>query len=220
MENDDLKIRWHEFANRVGAKKDINLIWEWLKQSYCNSDRFYHTFDHIRSCLNSLDYLNTTHSLIGRNLIDIEFAIWFHDIVYDTQKTNNEEESINLFVNAYGVMRINNDYSKENIIRMIEKSNHRIPTYDDPDKFDFSTLAFLDIDLNILSERADIFDQYETNIRREYEWVPLDLYRSKRSEILESFLSRRKIYNTVFWGKDFEIQARKNITRSIQSLKQ
>lgn len=76
-----------------------------------------------------------------------------------------------------------------------------------------------DIDLSILGKPEDRFDEYERQIRKEYEWVPEAAFTTGRSTILESFLARANIYTTQFFQEMYEVQARRNITRSLARLR-
>jgi len=51
----------------------------------------------------------------------------------------------------------------------------------------------MDVDLSILGQAAEKFLKYEAQIRMEYEWVPENIFATKRAEILERFLARKRI---------------------------
>lgn len=212
----ELRERWKTFAKKAGATKEISTVWEWIESAYTEKGRFYHNFDHIKQCLTLLDSLPDSDYLNEVNRIAIEFAIWFHDIVYNTTTSTNEEDSAFLFRNAFGVLKIENDYNWKNDVQyMILQTTHNATNGNN----DPVTQLFLDIDLSILSQESDIFNEYELNIRKEYEWVPLDVYREKRAEILEQFLQRSKIYLSDPL-QQYDAQARANLARSIAVLKQ
>ncbi len=79
-------------------------------------------------------------------------------------------------------------------------------------------ILVLDIDLSILGTEASIFDAYEEAIRYEYQWVPEVEYKAARSKILQSFLSRDRIFMTNHFFNHCEQIARSNIERSLQRL--
>ena len=76
----------------------------------------------------------------------------------------------------------------------------------------------LDIDLAILGQEQDIFKEYEDNIRKEYIYVPKEIFNPKRSEILQSFLDRKSIYLTDYFKDKYEEIARDNLKKSIKDL--
>ncbi len=69
----------------------------------------------------------------------------------------------------------------------------------------------VDIDLSILGSAADIFWQYEQDIRREYRQVPGPLFRYKRRQLLQQLLARERIYQTDYFYQRYEQSARNNI---------
>ena len=101
------------------------------------------------------------------------------------------------------------------IIRATAK--HEVPDgLSDEDEHDLA--LFLDMDLSILGAPAPVFDAYEAKVRKEYHFVPEEVFRAGRTRILESFVQRSDIYFTgegrARWGK----QARANLKRSLRAL--
>ncbi len=78
----------------------------------------------------------------------------------------------------------------------------------------------VDIDLSIFGQLPERFWQYENQIRKEYEWVPENIFTTKRAEILERFLARPKIFATELFFAKYEKPARVNLAESIRRLRQ
>jgi predicted metal-dependent HD superfamily phosphohydrolase len=76
----------------------------------------------------------------------------------------------------------------------------------------------VDIDLSILGAAPERFDEYETQVRAEYRWVPDFMFKPKRREILGEFLARDRIYATPVLRAQLEAHARMNLARSIARL--
>jgi predicted metal-dependent HD superfamily phosphohydrolase len=72
--------------------------------------------------------------------------------------------------------------------------------------------------LAILGSAAEVYARYEQAIRQEYEWVEVSVYRTKRGEVLRSFLDRDRIYGTDYFHQRLEGQARKNLEWAINRL--
>ena len=53
----------------------------------------------------------------------------------------------------------------------------------------------------------------------EYEWVPEDIFATKRAEILDRFLTRKRIYSTEHFFGRYEERARVNLIASLQGLR-
>jgi predicted metal-dependent HD superfamily phosphohydrolase len=75
-----------------------------------------------------------------------------------------------------------------------------------------------DIDLAILGQSQEVFDEYEIQIRSEYNWVSETDFVKGRSKVLQSFLNRPKVYSMEFFREKYEEQARKNLAHSIEQL--
>jgi predicted metal-dependent HD superfamily phosphohydrolase len=70
----------------------------------------------------------------------------------------------------------------------------------------------------ILGREAGDFWWYEGDIRKEYAWVPEDLFRRERVTILRDFLDRPHIYYHSEYRERFEAQARANLEQAIARL--
>jgi predicted metal-dependent HD superfamily phosphohydrolase len=207
MIRDKLYNRWTNFCAEIGAinQFSVDTVFEWIELAYTEPNRQYHTLSHLNQCFEELDQTNWTPA--------IEFALWFHDIVYDPSQFNNEEESVKIAINAMGLLQISQRCPERVLVpQMIlaTKSHKRTSDIEDLN-------LFLDIDLSILGQKSEIFDQYEKQIRKEYEFVPHEMFNLGRKSILNSFLAEKEIFYTPNMKK-YETQARENIQRSLNSL--
>ena len=76
----------------------------------------------------------------------------------------------------------------------------------------------VDVDLSILGRESNVFWHYEENIRKEYAWVPEQLFRQKRTEILSGFLENQHIYYHQKYREMFEEKAWLNLKQAIARL--
>ena len=182
-------------------------VFDDLDARYTAADRRYHDIHHIDYCLQLFD---TVRAWL-RNPDPIELAIWFHDAIYDSHKSDNEESSARLADSALtqlGVPRA----TRQSVCDLILATKHNAPPAD-PD-----AALLVDIDLSILGQPAPIFDAYEAGVRFEYAWVSDSDFRAGRSKVLQSFLDRTRIYTTDYFSAAFESAARQNLNRSIANL--
>jgi predicted metal-dependent HD superfamily phosphohydrolase len=169
-----------------------------LLRRYAEPHRRYHTLEHIRDVLSRVD----PDPLV-------EIVVWFHDAVYDTHRTDNEEQSAALaaaFMRDRGFTEVDIDL----VTRAI-----RATAKHEPDDLPPQMLRFLDADLAILGSDPARYDAYARQIREEYAWVPEEVYRRERARILRAFLDRPRIY---FVDGNREAAARENLTREIGML--
>ncbi|MDE1828190.1 MAG: N-methyl-D-aspartate receptor NMDAR2C subunit [Candidatus Micrarchaeota archaeon] len=177
-----------------------------LSHSY--SSRPYHNLDHIASCLNELDKVG--HLVNDKKAI--EFALYFHDAIYDSKRKDNEEKSAEWATSlAQGLGQ------GEKFIRSVERMILATKHTGNP-IYDWDTRYMVDIDLSILAQPKVIFDRYEKNVRKEYSWVPAADYKKGRSNVLKGFLERQSIYSTEFFALFYEARARENLKRALRSL--
>ncbi len=170
-------------------------LWTQLSTLYTEAHRHYHHLGHIASSLAEFDATGSNNSLI-------EGAIWFHDVIYDPKRGDNESASIAWFLNATSPWL--DPRSATAITRLIEATDFRLPSSDDPD-----SRLMVDIDLAILSAGPEAYADYCQAIRQEYAYVSDEAFREGRTKVMAGFLER-PIYRTP-WFIERERRARENI---------
>lgn len=199
--------RFTNLWNRIKAQGSAEKEFDRLKIMYSDPHRFYHNVNHLESCLTEL---SSVQELVRQPDL-VEFAIWYHDAIYDTKAKDNEEQSAQL---SYGVCldaKLPHDFANGTKDLILATKHDAVPQGID-------ARLLIDVDLSILGKPTLEFDEYEQNLRREYSWVPEDQFRQGRSQILQRFLDRDSIYLTDFFKEKYESQARENLQRSIDAL--
>ncbi len=200
-----LQIEWKELLTNYGIQEEI--AEKYLKEiieKYSEKKRFYHNLSHIHFLLKSAAKLKNYF----QDYNSVRFAIWFHDVIYNTKKSSNEEKSAELTVKM--LVELNIPITTINLVEkmIIATKTHSINGLAEDGKI------FLDLDLSILGASPEIYQQYHQAIRKEYSWVPWFLYRRSRKSILSSFLAREHIFFTDELAKLEQI-ARQNINEEI-----
>ena len=201
--------RWVHIWRQVTAKGDPFRTYQELVSLYSQPHRHYHNLRHIAECLAEFD--SAAH--LAQESVAVELAIWFHDAMYDTHAPDNEERSAELAQQRIAECGGDADLCRSVVALVLATKAH------DPSVHPDAPL-FVDIDLSILGQAEERFQEYETQIRREYEWVAERLFEVRRAEILEGFLLRRRIYTTEHFLRKYEKQARENLKVSIRRLRQ
>jgi predicted metal-dependent HD superfamily phosphohydrolase len=204
MTDEQMRERWKAVWEAGDSRVSAETVFGALAAAYGAPDRHYHTLGHVADCLETLDSCRDD----ADDPMAIEIALWFHDAVYDTHAADNEEQSA-----AWAVREIGDGDLAETVRRLILATKHGAATSSNKD-----SLLIADIDLAILGADESVFWAYEDAIRREYEWVPLDVFRSKRAEILTRFLQQDRLYRTPRFHVKFDERARTNLTVSIARL--
>src|SRR5688500_8213618 len=74
--------------------KTAEALWTEISQYYSSIDRHYHTLTHLENLLNQL----SPHQTVVNDWDAVLFALYYHDIVYNVTKKDNEERSAELAV--------------------------------------------------------------------------------------------------------------------------
>ena len=208
-DQDFLHAQWVGLTSPYApAQSVIESLFNSIVEHYSESARAYHNLSHIQSLL------SLSESLLDKiqNRDALFFAIWFHDVIYDTQRSDNEEKIAEFAAAAlarFGVSEQTVAIAREMILAT---KHHR------GDDLSWDTKAFLDLDTSILGAPGEVYQEYGRAIRKEYSWVPDVLYREGRMKVLNDFLQRERIYHTEELGARYESQARHNIAEEIRTL--
>jgi predicted metal-dependent HD superfamily phosphohydrolase len=200
--------RWEEIWTKLNAQVVPRDILDEIIKAYSSPDRFYHNLRHIEDCLSQLDQTRQLATHPGES----ELAIWFHDAVYDTRRNDNEQRSAEWARSVVIQSGVRGEVA-ERVSTFILATRHQ------REVTDTDAQLMVDIDLSILGREPEVFWQYEENIRKEYAWVPENLFQEKRMEILQGFLNRSFIYYHGVYRERFENQARRNIKQAILRLR-
>lgn len=190
----------------IGAAPSDRLF-STLSEVYGDAGRYYHTSTHIAECL----HYARQYQAFAMSISEIEVSIWFHDAIYDTTRSDNEEKSAALAENELSLLGAS-PKAIGRVVEMILATITHVSAHPD-------TRLLLDIDLGILGTEAVVFEQYDRNIRKEFSWVPEDAYRTGRSRVLTSFLEREQIFNTKMIRERYEAKARENLMRKLAELR-
>jgi predicted metal-dependent HD superfamily phosphohydrolase len=186
----------------------INQIITFVIEKYTEKHRVYHNLSHINALLFNAE--NFRERLA--DFESVQLAIWFHDVIYNPKRFNNESESAKIAVEYLSKLDVPK-VKIEQVERMILATAKHNAT-----DLDFDGKLFLDLDLGILGQNENVYKIYSEAIRKEYSFVPWFLYKRSRRKVLEAFLSREIIYFTQEIRQDFEEQARINLSNEIKEL--
>jgi predicted metal-dependent HD superfamily phosphohydrolase len=199
------KERWRRTWGYLGIEPPDHPLGE-LAARYLEPHRHYHDLRHVLDCL---EEAAGCRELQERPAL-VDLALWYHDVVYDPRRGDNETKSAELAAAALDGLVPARDM--EAVEEMILDTRHDRP----PRSADGAVVV--DIDLSILGAEHDRFEAYRSAIRREYSWVPMPLYRRRRKEVLEAFLGRPLLFRTPLFRERYEARARANLEAELRSL--
>lgn len=201
--------RWQQTLQPFNIDQVVaNQVFTYLIEAYSSRDRYYHTIKHIADILTTIDTLQA----YPQDLAAVQFAAWFHDVVYDTQAQDNEERSAecaDALLTRLGIYSSKITVIKSLIIHT--KTHEAVPN-------DLNSRVLLDADLAILAVNPVQYQEYAKAIRQEYSWVSEIDYIKGRKQVLERFLRRRRIYFTPLMFEVCEQSAKDNLKAEIEIL--
>jgi len=175
-----------------------------LVAAYTAPGRHYHDLSHIEDCLGALAGVDDLSSAERGILTE---AIWWHDVVYDPTRSDNEELSARL-----AEQHVRPDLRQE-VGRLIRLTRtHQV----EPD--DRLGAILISIDLSILGAAPARYDAYAAAIRKEFAHVPDGDYRAGRARVLSQFAARPVIFPDPIFAARYDRLARDNLARELASL--
>ena len=208
MDLEFLTQNWQDITSRFSGPKALYLT-DILRQ-YSHSSRYYHTLDHIQSLL---QFAQSYESQLS-HLQSIQFAIWYHDLVYKVHRKDNELKSAEVAKKHLTQLKVDPSVISYVYALIVATQTHTVPTNWD----NFDTRFLLDIDLSILAVEKPDYLRYVQQIRKEYKIFPNPLYNAGRKKVLTHFLAREQIYHTQLFFELWENKARNNIQLELKML--
>jgi predicted metal-dependent HD superfamily phosphohydrolase len=208
-DQDFLHAQWVGLASRYASDPSaIESLFNTIVERYSEKNRAYHNLSHIQSLL------SLSESLLDKiqDRDAFYFSIWFHDVIYDTKRSDNEEKSAEFAEEALTRLGVPEQTIAVTREMILATKHHRA------DGLSWDMKAFLDLDTSILGAPEEIYKEYSRAIRKEYSWVPGFLYRKGRTKVLNDFLEREHIYHIDEIRAEYETQARHNIAEEIRTL--
>ena len=195
---------WSRCWRELGATASGEDVCSDLLAAYAEPQRKYHTVQHLGECLALVE---SVRALVVRPA-EVEAGLWFHDAVYDVERSDNETRSAEWARSALLTGGVPADACARVYGLVMVTLHHAQPA-------DVDQQFLIDIDLSILGAPPERFTEYEAQIREEYSFVPEALFRQKRGSILQSFLGRERIFGTAQFYAQREAQARENLKNAL-----
>lgn len=200
----------------------VRAIWDQLAGKYCNdtaltgrfyqeiekkyttSRRHYHNLQHIEALLQLCEAYSA--QLHDRDVV--EFSVFYHDIIYNVFRKDNEPRSAQVAVKRLQALSVPTQKIEQVKIYIEATQTH---TVTDAVKHIPDLQLFLDFDMSILGAEWANYEAYTQQVRREYRIYPNKLYYLGRLQFLEHCLRAEFIFKTDVFRELYEAKARKNM---------
>lgn len=203
-----LENTWTTLLRHYDAPNTLSSsLWQEIHKKYSSRGRHYHDLTHLSHLLKEL-------SPIRSSLHDwhaIRFSIYYHDIIYNARRSDNEEKSALLAGRRMQELAVP-PATIEKTLHIIRATRQHLQSPDG------DTNYFLDADLSTLGQPWEVYRQYFKNIRKEYSIYPDLLYIPGRRKVLNHFLDMPRIFKTEYFSSKYEEMAKANLRQELQLL--
>ncbi|WP_234974658.1 HD domain-containing protein [Tenacibaculum agarivorans] len=183
----------------------VSTLWNEIETHYTEKHRTYHNLKHLDEIFSYFDTYE--NELENSNLIS--FSIFYHDVIYNIWKKDNEEKSADFAMQELQELLSKNDLST--IFNQILATK----THEGSDN---DTRFLIDFDLAILGQSSEVYQQYAKLIRKEYKLIPEIVYKKGRKKVLQHFINKPFIYKTDTFINLYEKQAKLNLKTELNKL--
>ncbi len=202
-----LKQRFYDLISTYTNDKNLKeSLWIEINACYIESHRSYHNLTHLSELFAYFDFYE--EQIMKPDLIS--FSIFYHDIVYNIWKKDNEEKSALLAIERLAQVKLNSEELDSIHEQIIATKNHGTMHHD--------TKWLIDFDLGILGKSPEVYSNYAKLIRKEYKRIPNILYKRGRKKVLQHFINKPFIYATQEFRSIYEKQAKINLTNELKAL--
>lgn len=197
---------WDRCQTGHGAGADADVVYDEVHFYYSEAGRHYHTPKHIEHCLAQFDFAADAMD----DADAVEMAIWFHDLIFDTNAKDNELQSAHRFVELAGDS-MGPEYKTRVYDLIMVTAAPRLPKTNDQG-------FMLDIDLSSFGLPWDEMVRDSAAVRQESsDLTDAEFFPGQRA-FLESLVNRKHFYCTEYFRSRIETTARSNIRRYLENL--
>lgn len=208
MEVHHLAQAWLATCRAVGARDDVADVGARLLAAYGSPERRYHDLHHLADVLTHVDELAD----VATDADAVRLAAWFHDVVYDPTRSDNEDRSAAWAERELAHLRVPDDVAAE-VVRLVALTADH-----DPAAEDRNGAVLCDADLAVLGRDPEDYRRYAASVREEYAHVPDAAFRAGRAAILRDLLARSELFRTAPGVTRWEGPARANLRAELDVL--
>ncbi|TYP84843.1 HD domain-containing protein [Blastococcus xanthinilyticus] len=176
-------VGFDAWAALAGDSPTSRTEWAALVAAWSEPHRHYHDLAHLAAVLGLLDGL--TADVADPDAVRL--AAWYHDVVYDPERPDNEE--ISAARAQAGLRGLVPDERAAEVVRLV-----RLTAGHDPEPGDVNGAALCDADLAVLASPPQAYAGYASAVRAEYGHLSDDDFTAGRIAVLEGLLALPRLY--------------------------
>jgi predicted metal-dependent HD superfamily phosphohydrolase len=191
----------------TGNQIMMDELWLEIETNYSNKKRHYHNLTHLSNLLREITEVKNKI----QNWDILLFTLFYHDAIYNTRKSDNEEKSAELAEKRMKELNVPDGMIQLCKSQILATKSHVVSE-------NLDTNYFTDADLSVLGKDWDTYETYCKNIRKEYSIYPALVYNPGRKKVLNHFLSMPRIFKTDWFYQLYEKQAKINLKKELENL--
>lgn len=209
---DNIRDVWDRLADKYSNDSSlIDQFFSELEKKYTSSRRYYHNLHHIQALL-------TCCETFADQLKDpdvVAFSVFYHDIIYNVLRKDNEPRSARLAVKRLQALTVPPEKTEQVTIYIEATQTHAVTTsVTNPGDLQL----FLDFDMSILGADWVAYEAYTQQVRREYRIYPDKMYYPGRKQFLQHCLQTEHIFQTPVFRDRYEARARENMAQELAAM--
>ncbi len=178
-------VDFEAWAALAGDSPTSRTEWAAVVAAWSEPHRRYHDLAHLAAVLGLVGELaGAAHDPAA-----VRLAAWYHDVVYDPRRTDNEQVSAERA--RAGLRGLVPDARLEEVVRLVLVTAGHDPGADDADG-----AVLCDADLAVLAGPPDAYAGYASAVRAEYAHLSDEEFTTGRIAVLEHLLALPALYRT------------------------
>ncbi|SFE13624.1 HD domain-containing protein [Blastococcus tunisiensis] len=199
-------VTFEAWAGLAGDSPTSRTEWAAVVAAWGEPHRRYHDLAHLAAVLGLVDALGG-----GADPDAVRLAAWYHDVVYDPQRSDNEEISAQRArAGLRGLVAEERVAEVERLVRLT--AGH------DPAPDDGNGAVLCDADLAVLAGPPEAYAGYASAVREEYAHLSDEEFTAGRIAVLEHLLGLETLYRTER-ARAWTATARANLTAELTLLR-
>ncbi len=201
-------VGYGAFAALTGDSPTVRTEWAAVVAAWSEPHRRYHDLHHLAAVLGLVGEL----SAAAADPAAVALAAWYHDVVYDPRRDDNEQVSAERA--RAGLRGLVPDPRLEEVVRLVLLTAGHETAPDDA-----NGAVLCDADLAVLAGPPEAYAAYASAVREEYGHLSDEVFTAGRIAVLEHLLALPALYRLPAVAPVWEPRARANLTAELGLLR-
>jgi predicted metal-dependent HD superfamily phosphohydrolase len=201
-------VGFESWAALAGDSPTSRTEWAALVEAWSEPHRRYHDLAHLAAVLGIVGELAGA----AADPDAVRLAAWYHDAVYDPQRSDNEQVSAERA--RAGLRGLVADERVAEVARLV-----LLTAGHDPEPGDANGAVLCDADLAVLASPPPAYAAYASAVRAEYGHLSDAEFTAGRIAVLERLLALPRLFRSPAVPEEWTARARANLTAELSLLR-